>query len=365
MKSTHRKHAVLKLLSVAFVSFQFFPLPVNAVEVLNEPKLKPKADIYVDLSNPVNNKITSIKTGQLKVLIINMIPSEQTNYIVQVESVAYIPAPFEDKALKAQIEAAKKANPKAADATAAMAALNPCPEPTSDYSDILGAKNSIEVAKFVSAAERKIVKITRETDSAQTNCVDHLSKIESAILQTMRAVDVSIDHNEDAKITVSLGSTSDVVASTHIQPRRSEWISSYGFGFVKNEDKNYYSVGDSTAGYVVTKQQDRNDFSYSALAIFTYPIAQLGKGFEFGLSGGIGATENNIAALIGASLVSNKNFIVTAGATFQEFNVLKGQYKVGENVGATLIDSDVLQDKTYKPAFAIVLSYRFGGTGTP
>jgi hypothetical protein len=73
----------------------------------------------------------------------------------------------------------------------------------------------------------------------------------------------------------------------------------------------------------------------------------------------LGASQDNISGLIGLSAIVNKNLVFTLGLNMQEHSILKGQYEVGQDVGSEPIDSDVLEDKTFKTSTAFVLSFKF------
>jgi len=322
------------------------------------------ADVFIDLSNPATNSIIVPKSGPLKVLIVNMIPSQVKSYYVLVDAVSFTPTPFVEPELDAQvqekIEKTKETLAESKKAHSVVAAPNDCQQPEAAFKKIRDATTSQEVAIAVAEGRTAIFNV----DPEKENCDDFMRTVRAAIALTERQVEVSINHDYDARVTVSLNSTSNILATSVIQPTRKQWITSYGFGFVDNRDENYFSKGNATDGYVINKQEERNQFTYTALAMFTYPFHPYDNGLELGFTGGIGASQENIAALAGVSLVVNKNFIITGGVSFQEFNILKGQYNEGDNIGNVPIDSDVLEDKTYKAAAAIVLSYRFGAGGS-
>lgn len=344
-------------------TFLFITAWFASITTVNaQDNLKP--DLLIDLSNPVSNTVTVTKSGTLTVLIINMVPAQIDNYYVLVDAVPYTPGPLEStKALQTNINDLSTLFNQISGASGAPGTRNTIPRcllPQSVIDDINNATTSSAVAAAVAVGNAKLA--DPSIDAA--GCTAYKQSLNLAVNKTKRIATVTVNQDYDSKITVSLNDTKTILSTTSIQPTRKQWITSYGFGFVDNRDENYYSKGNSTDGYVIAKQEARDDFSYSALAIFTYPFSKNSNGFEWGFSGGIGASQDNVTAMTGLSLVVNKNFIITGGVTFQEFSVLKGQYNKGDNIGATPIDSDVLEDQTYKASPLIVLSYRFGAGGS-
>lgn len=166
---------------------------------------------------------------------------------------------------------------------------------------------------------------------------------------------MNIDGKHAVKVSIDFGGES---ASIQLKPPV-EWIAHYGLGFFDNRDELHYSMADGNGQYVIANQADRSDFSYTAMAMFTYPMWNQDGDIEWGPSAGLGIANSSISALAGVSMLVKTNFVVTFGVIFQESKVLKGVYSVGDNVGDTALDCTVLFDKTYKPTWGIVFGYRF------
>lgn len=299
-------------------------------------------DVTIDLSEGGSRTHVLNKTGWVNIRVKNMIPKLWSDYLIQSELTVHTVKPLQKPA---------SISPEITDAEGV------------DICELNDELTKLENASDSEAVATLITEI-RSVNKPQGPCSDTVEKINALLKKTESQVEAYIDESYDSRITVSLGSSTNVVATSLVKPIRREWITSYGFGFVDNRDQHYHTVGNSVDGYIVAHQQDRQSLSYASLVVFTYPLGPIkklkGSGIEWGLTGGIGATQENVSALAGVSAIVNKNYVLTIGASFQEFAILKGQYSPGDNVGSTPLDSSVLADKTFRAAAAIVLSYRFG-----
>lgn len=325
------------ILLLCFATNCFFIAPHSYAEPKNP-------DVIIDLAGESQKIVTLNKTGAIRVKVINMVPAQRDSYLLQTDQVVYEVKPLETPTSPSNLNAAQD-HPQCSDAWKLEA------------DTLLGTLAAVDTPKRVAEKTKEInVLVGKEKEAVCSQKV----KFQAFLASREGLVDAYIDQNLDVRVTVSLGTIDDVQRSVLIKPIRKEWISSYGFGFVYNRDTHYQTVGNTTDGFVVERQDDRQSMSYSALMVFTYPLGDFGNGVEWGITGGVGATQENVSALAGISLVVSKNFIITGGISIQEFDVLKGQYSEGDNVGSQPIDSSVLAGSTYRPAAAIVLSYRFG-----
>lgn len=147
--------------------------------------------------------------------------------------------------------------------------------------------------------------------------------------------------------------------------KRNPWVTHLGFTFAYNQGDSYFSEavmgepdGDSeSVSYEITKQFSDHDILYSATGLWTYKFSE---NHGFGWTAGLGANSNSILIMTGPSYVLGDNFIVNVGAIIQEFDQLKGNYKEGQNIGTSPIDSNNLVEKSFGVTWGLTLGFRFG-----
>lgn len=198
------------------------------------------------------------------------------------------------------------------------------------------------------------------------NCSEEVEHANKIILGTVISFDVTIETGYKMSLEVLKvlpGSDPEVLKKLAVTSNKeSRWITTYGVGFAQDKSRTYYSEKNGAEGannYIVREGENRNSWTYSAQILFTLPINTVTNDIEYGVTGGLGASEENVSALMGVSLIFLKNLVLTAGVSMQEQTILKSQFKVGQSAGDTPLDSTLLSDKTYKPTGIIVLSFRF------
>lgn len=314
----------------------------------------------IDMANPVSLQRELNGVNQVEIHIINMAPQKREAYRVTVDYHAVEVPAFEKPdfwaAMQAQggtsaMESPGGGNKNNGGGGRVLSVCEVLLDKAGDFEQISDERNVQEgIAELRTAMAR-----------ADGECVPEVMRVaERLIASTSMVVPVTLTSNQAVNVTVTVGDT-EVVAS--LSSPGTKWISHIGLGFVLDQNEMYHSVAVDTEGgthYVVAEQHDRKELSYTAMAMFTYPVGPVGGEIQWGFSGGLGATDNSLSALIGGSIIINKNMIVTLGVTMQEATILAGQYEVGSNLGDQPLDSEVLTDTTYKPAGAIVFGFRFG-----
>ena len=184
-----------------------------------------------------------------------------------------------------------------------------------------------------------------DNNTLPINCVEVLATIEKIESYTRFAHTSTFKKKQ--KLTLTVVRDKKTIQTLTLKNEPTEWLTHVGFTFLNNKDEHYYSQklegvneGDK-ATYMIAKGTKRDNISYAATAMFTYPFIQdtWGGDIDFGVSVGLGTDKNAIAALVGFSMIVNDNFMATIGLIGSEFDVLKGEYNLGQELGETPIDS--------------------------
>lgn len=234
---------------------------------------------------------------------------------------------------------------------AEIALLTLCGE---KYSELLGANSEQDIPSILS--ELKMLTANEECKSIY----------EKALSETKFTINKTLSTDKVYELEFTDGN--QTLASFSAEPKP-EWIAHVGFVFIDNDDERFFSKeiksdvdGMETTTYQITASSDRDDYKYAAMGMYTYPFANLtnDRDWQLGFTAALGTDSSNIAVGVGVSLVVYKNVMISFLAVGTEFDVLKGQYKVGQDIGESQIASADLVDQTFKFSPSIAISFKFG-----
>lgn len=148
---------------------------------------------------------------------------------------------------------------------------------------------------------------------------------------------------------------------------RGEWRTTYGFTFVPDRDREYFSrqLEDDPQKFRITEKERQDSGDFLPAVMFTWLSAKhRGRDWSYGPTGGIGADSNNISVLAGYSWTYNENLTFTAGIAIHEESRLEGSFSEGDLINQNL-DSGTLNEQVYKPVPYIGVSFRFDANPFP
>lgn len=173
---------------------------------------------------------------------------------------------------------------------------------------------------------------------------------------SIHAIGLELGRNEELVITISRSLPSAKTwVITLTTGRDGKWYTTYGFTFLPNRDKRYFSRPE-TEGFSIAEQNDREDFDFRPSILFHY---QLPRTHNHSLVAGLGYDLESIAVFGGYGYTFNSNVTITAGVAIHEQEDLVGRYEVGDKL-QDAIDSAQLVEKTFAPNVYVGISFRFG-----
>jgi len=154
-----------------------------------------------------------------------------------------------------------------------------------------------------------------------------------------------------------------------------QWIVMYGFNFIDDDDRLYYTRerrndAGAVTDYQVTRKRDSDGSVLAPSVYFMYlPTHNAGwlaplawhNGVAFGgMAAGIGLDKSNPNVFLGYGVGWGNNVMVTAGLSYRQVKRLSGRYSEGDIVPQQLTTD--LETTTYKPAYYLGLAFRFGSS---
>lgn len=154
-----------------------------------------------------------------------------------------------------------------------------------------------------------------------------------------------------------------------------QWIVMYGFNFIDDDDRLYYTRerrndAGAVTDYQVTRKRDSDGSVLAPSVYFMYlPTHTAGwltplawhNGVAFGgMAAGIGLDKSNPNVFLGYGVGWGNNVMVTAGLSYRQVKRLSGRYSEGDIVPQQLTTD--LETTTYKPAYYLGLAFRFGSS---
>lgn len=299
----------------------------------------------IDLSFPIPNQPKEFsESGKLHLKVINMLPVRR--YVIEIGEQVVSPPPFQDP--RPQIE-----NNQESMKTRGVLGRSTCDDFNNQIDNIMSLTDESLLPAELEELKRIDGRLKNENCGATYEEIVKLTEFNK-----------SIDIQPNTRYTISVSNADTMYAKVELSPINT-WLTHVGFTFVDNKDENYFSKKvttsepDSNSNYELSRASSRDDFDYAAMAMFTYPFYDFGKNWQLGFTAGLGTDSNNLIIGAGLSLIVYKNVVITAGVVGTEFDVLKGEYNLGDNLGESPIESDNLVDQTYKFAPALTISLRF------
>ena len=322
----------------------------------------------LDLAHDTSKTIEVTEKKSVQLTIINLAPKYRNQYLISTDIEKVDIPKFQNPG--GVLAAIAEPPPKKPGENAVMsidlfAALNKSVISCNAIGTAVNEFLNIDQEKKVSSGILTLQKVVNDNEvEAGKDCVN-IKKAEQGIAGTRLDLTVNLKRNSNTKVTVTLAEDSYIAL---IKPEINTWVTHVGFGFSATKDGHSYTDkstttvdGTTTTNYTITKESDVGGYQYSALAMFSLPMKRSiwGSDIDLGFTTGLASTDSAVTVMIGGSAIFQENFVLTAGVIAKQTTVLGGKYKVG-NISTEAIDSSTLETKTYKPAFIVVLSYRFG-----
>jgi hypothetical protein len=143
---------------------------------------------------------------------------------------------------------------------------------------------------------------------------------------------------------------------------RGNWVASYGFGIIPNNDQRFYSKATDTDTFEVTRKRDNGGVDPTAAVFYTWlPSERENSDWNWGIAGGMGVDHSNLALFLGFHMTFNQNIGVVVGGAMHQEARLRGEFDEGQEVTENLT-SDALEEKVNEPTWFIALTMRFAGS---
>ncbi|MBZ0113673.1 MAG: hypothetical protein K8J08_14505 [Thermoanaerobaculia bacterium] len=136
-----------------------------------------------------------------------------------------------------------------------------------------------------------------------------------------------------------------------------EWRTGYGFTFVPNRDKNYFSEKADDA-FVIARTSDREELDYLPSIFFHWADPERSY-WAPSWTAGLGSDLEEVALLIGLRWDIHENVGATIGLAIHERSDLVGKYEVGDSI-AEALDPEQLVSESFVPNIYLGVAFRFG-----
>lgn len=228
----------------------------------------------------------------------------------------------------------------------ARSAQTPCEKAAAEL------KTSLNSAKSEEAVKKAIAKYNKDKGG---NCTAG----DADIALTQKKVDASAVAGDDKTIAVAVTRVGKAGSWNEKRwqndPKCSGWQATYGFTFVPNRDREFFSKAQDDGSFVITEKADREEGDYLAAIMFQYYQPGKKRGPIFGL----GYDAKDISALAGYGFIFNRNVTLSFGVAVHERTDLAGQYNDGDPLAEALTEEQ-LTEETYVPNLFVGISFRFG-----
>ena len=178
------------------------------------------------------------------------------------------------------------------------------------------------------------------------------------IATTKKTVDTSLVIGDNETLTVKVrrpaGDGLEAEEWVHA-PSCKGWQMTYGFTFVPNRDRKYFTKANDDGTFTITEQTDREEGDFLASMLFQYYRPDMNHGWAFGL----GYDLENISVLAGYGWTYKRNVTLTAGLAIHQRTDLVGRYNVNDILKES-IDSAQLVEETFVPNVYVGVAFRFG-----
>lgn len=298
-------------------------------------------NVIVDTSEYEEKTLKFNKDMTINIELLNIVPNDKDKYkivrtIVESERAGF-PAITSVKGTKSMIDGQAGQKSK-------------CHPYDSLQSQLSSAVTESDIKKVVDQIEGKL------GDPTFSNCVNKMKKD----LLSTQSKDNSYILNFGSDYTFTIKKEGKVLSVYEYKSDIQDWYVHAGFTFIASKDDRYFTPESGSDSYIIQKQGSEPDWNYAATALFSYPVYDIkNSNFELAISAGLGVSQESILVLAGPSLVFADNFILNLGVVMTQFDVLKGVYKEGQDVGENAIDSSALTEEQFKASWGITFAYKF------
>jgi hypothetical protein len=181
---------------------------------------------------------------------------------------------------------------------------------------------------------------------------------------TTERVEVALDYESELRIeVVRFGMQAEVKEweAAYRTPDSGQWILSYGFTFVPNNDDLFFSKQDASDSgkYHITRKSDNRDWDFAPSIFYSWMPERFRTSYGFfSLGGGLGFDLSNPIVFFGPAFTIRHNLTIAGGVVVHKEKRLNGKYSPGDEVSENLSE-DQLKEETYKPTWFAGLTFRF------
>jgi uncharacterized membrane protein YgcG len=301
-----------------------------------------------------------ISPGKVEVTLINMVPGAVYSISTRVQEVPIPPFSVSNLGITAL-------------AAAAAAVADPCDQAFQGITaDLASAKSEQDVKKAID---------TLRSSANFKSCTDQtkIQGIETFIeARTTKVLSGSYTVNQGQELVVEI-KRSDPTASDPKHEKswafvlttgaKGAWLIHYGFSFLKDHDRTYFSKADdpttdangkpNPATYHITRKSEHSGLKAEPSVILSYVPARFqNSNYIPAVTAGLGVDLNNPFVFFGGSLLVGDNVNVFIGAAVHREKRLNGKYHEGDLVKENLSE-DQLTDNVPKPAIVFGVGFRF------
>lgn len=314
--------------------------------------IQPAAAVVEDLpinlaSDGATQTLTVGRDTEFRVKLENMLPTAR--YSVSVEARHPNIDPFSISEFTVGGEALGAGQPAPAVKALRLNPGDPCTGLVKDF-----------VLKVSSAAEEsEIGKVVAASLAAAGNCQAQIDSVVTALTQkVVPSTTPAPGREREVVITITReGNPGRQWQLILTHSSQGEWRVSYGFTFVKNQDRRYFSKADtSQAGkFTIVRQDDREDADFIPSIFFSWH----GNRRRWGPAFGLGYDLESPALFLGTGWKYRQNVMVTGGLAIHGRQDLKGRYDPNETIAENL-GEDQLTERTFTPNIYLGATFRFG-----
>lgn len=246
----------------------------------------------------------------------------------------------------------------------------PTPTPCEAYFATL--ISALESATEETEVPVLVQKLRAEIDAHPNDCTPEKKKPLALIERTTEVIAEDLTLNSSQRIVVTVERIHPPVSTPRIWQRtfatqeRGKWNTSYGLNFIPSTEPRYFSKVSGTAGeFTITRESNRRKFDFAPSVYFSWQATkQLLQDVAWGMAAGLGFDLEKPIAFLGPAFTYNWNLSLITGVVMHQERRLRGQYQNGQTIRENL-SSDALTDQSYRPAWFVGLSYRFGSNPFP
>jgi hypothetical protein len=302
-----------------------------AAVVVSAPAIA-RAQIVLDLAqvSPGKPITLTVAPGKLSAVLVNALPGRPYSQSIEIQSTVIPPLAVP--------------NPVKTNAT--------CEDPgiATWKTGVENAKSEIEIrtlmGKIPPTNDLKCTEVIAETVATTRRPLDNLPTIASG-----QQVTISIERDLPQPATYQFV----------LKVPAGGWLTTYGLAFAMNRDRRYYVSADQGAATgTVAESSSSSGLKLIPAIFFSWMPWDVGsRTWVPGLTGGLGATSDNVALFGGFSVNYHQNLQITLGVAAAQFTRLADKYSGTTKVDANL-SSDALHQKVFLPTFFVSGTFGFG-----